>query len=108
MALEDTQNLVTSQEADLWHALGVAQLDADLRGRETFTGELDDHLYYVVGRRLEPCGRRAFVRERRGRWASLSERRGDWRRGRRGRGGGDVQMPLPGACMRPILALNTR
>ena len=67
VALQDTQDLVTSDEADLGDAVRVAEGDTDLRGSETLTGELDDVLDDILGRCLEPRRGSAAVREGRGR-----------------------------------------
>lgn len=66
LRLEDTQNLVSSHEADLGDTLRVTQLHADLRRCEASTCKLDDLLDYLFRRSLEPRRRRTLVRERAG------------------------------------------
>lgn len=42
--LQDTENLVASDVADLGNTVGVTEDDTDLRGGHTLTGELEDAL----------------------------------------------------------------
>lgn len=66
-ALEDTEDLVTSNETDLGDTLAVTELDTDLRGGHTLTGELDDLLNNLLGGGLEPRGGSATVGQSRAR-----------------------------------------
>lgn len=68
VGLEDTEDLVTSDEADLGDAVGVTEGDTDLGGSETLAGEFGDVVYDVLGGRLEPRRGSAAVGEGRGRW----------------------------------------
>ena len=52
--LEDTEDLVTSHEADLGDTVRITEGDTDLGGRETLARELGDVLDDVLGRGLEP------------------------------------------------------
>ena len=61
VALQDTQDLVTSDEANLGDPVRVTEGNADLRGRQTLTGELGDLVDDVLRARLEPRGGRATV-----------------------------------------------
>lgn len=65
LALEDTEDLVTSDETDLGNTLAVAELDTDLRGSETLARQLEDLLADVLGGGLQPRRRAAAVRQRR-------------------------------------------
>lgn len=65
LAPEDTENLVTSDVADLGDTLAVTKLSANLRRRHTLTRQLDNLLDDLLGRRLQPRGRRAAVRQSR-------------------------------------------
>ena len=67
MGLQDTEDLVTGQEADLGDTVRVTEGDTDLGRREALAGELDDVLDDVVGRRLEPGRGSAAVGEGGGR-----------------------------------------
>lgn len=67
MALEDTEDLVTSHEADLRNAMGVSEGNTDLGGGQTLAGELGDLLDDLLGGGLEPGGRSAAVGEGGGR-----------------------------------------
>lgn len=66
LRLEDTEDLVTSDETHLSDTLRVTKLDTDLRRRHTLTGELGDLLNNLLGRGLEPRGGSAAVRQSRG------------------------------------------
>lgn len=65
LSLQDTNNLVTRNEADLCNAAAVTQVCADLRRRHTLTGQLDNLLDNLLRRRLQPRRRAAAVRQRR-------------------------------------------
>ena len=66
LGLEDTEDLVTSDETNLGDTLGVTELDTDLRGGHTLTGELGDLLNNLLGGGLEPRRGGAAVRQSRG------------------------------------------
>lgn len=61
LRLEDTQNLVTSDEADLRNTVAVTELDTDLGGGNTLTSQFDDLFANLFRRRLEPRRRSAAV-----------------------------------------------
>jgi len=61
VALEDSQDLVASNALDLGNSMRITQDDADLRGRETLSGELADLVTKILRRDLEPRGRSAAV-----------------------------------------------
>ena len=61
VALQDTEDLVTGDEADLGDTVRVTEGDADLRGRQALAGELGDLVDDVLRARLEPRGGRAAV-----------------------------------------------
>ena len=67
VGLQDTEDLVTGQEADLGDTVRVTEGNTDLRGRQTLAGELADVLDDILRGRLEPRGRCAAVGEGRGR-----------------------------------------
>ena len=67
MGLEDTKDFVTSDEADLGDAVGVAKSDANLGGGETLPGKLDDVVDDVLWCCLEPRWGSAAVGQSRGR-----------------------------------------
>jgi len=67
LGLEDTENFVTSDEADLGDAVGVTEGDADLGRSETLPGEFDDVVDDILRCCLEPRGRSAAVGQGRGR-----------------------------------------
>lgn len=67
LGLEDTEDLVTSDEADLGDAVGVTEGNTDLRRGQTLAGELGDLLDDLLGGSLEPRRGRAAVREGGGR-----------------------------------------
>lgn len=66
VGLEDTQDLVAGDEADLRDTVRVTEDDTDLRRRETATGELEDLVANLLGGGLGPRRLRTTVRERRG------------------------------------------
>lgn len=66
VALENTENLVTSDGTDLGNAMEISENDTDLRGSQTLLGQLADLVNDFLGRGLEPRGRRATVGESRG------------------------------------------
>lgn len=61
VGLEDTEDLVTSNEADLGNSVGVTQDDTDLGGGGTTLGETADLLNDLVGSGLQPRGGSAAV-----------------------------------------------
>ena len=67
VALQDTQDLVTRDEADLGDAVRVAEGNTDLRGSETLASKLGDLLNNVLRGGLKPRRGSAAVREGRGR-----------------------------------------
>ena len=67
LGLQDTEDLVTGDEADLGDTVGVTELDTDLGGRQTLAGELDDLVGDILGGGLEPRRRSADVGKGRGR-----------------------------------------
>ena len=67
LGLEDTEDLVTSDEAHLRDTVRVAEHDTDLRGGETLARELHDVFDDILGRGLEPRRGCAAVRKGRGR-----------------------------------------
>ena len=66
VGLEDAQDLVARDGLDLRDAEAVAQGDADLRWGEALLGELADVVAHVLRLHLDPRGRLAAVRRRRG------------------------------------------
>jgi len=66
LRLEDTEDLVTSHETDLGDTLRVTELDTDLRGGHTLTGELDNLLDNLLGGGLEPRGGSSAIGQSRG------------------------------------------
>ena len=67
MGLQDTEDLVTSDEADLGDTVRVTKGNTDLRGRQTLAGELADVLDDILRGGLEPRRGSAPVGEGRGR-----------------------------------------
>lgn len=65
--LQDAQDLVSSDDADLGDAVGVTEGNTNLRGSGTLTGELADLVDDLGGSGLQPCWRVAAVGEGRGR-----------------------------------------
>jgi hypothetical protein len=65
--LENTEDLVASDESDLRDPVRVPEGDTDLGRREALAGELHDVLDDVFVRRLQPRRSVAPVRERGGR-----------------------------------------
>lgn len=98
VALEDTEDLVTSHEADLGNTVAVPQDDTDLGGSQALPGELHDVVHDVVGSGLEPRRGSATVGEsRRGctiYFSAIQHHEQHWH----------VQIPFPGACIRPMVA----
>lgn len=68
LGLEDTQDLVSGDEADLGDSVRVAEGDADLGGGQALASELGDLLDDLLGGSLEPRRGRAAVREGGGRY----------------------------------------
>jgi hypothetical protein len=54
MGLQDTEDLVTGDEAHLGDTVRVTEGNTDLRGCQTLTGELDDVLNDILRSGLEP------------------------------------------------------
>ena len=54
MGLQDTEDLVTSDESHLGDAVRITQGNTNLRGSETLTGQLGDVLNDIFVGRLEP------------------------------------------------------
>lgn len=52
--LQDTEDLVTGGDSDLWDTVGVSKDNTDLRRSVTLSGELDDLLDNGVGSHLLP------------------------------------------------------
>ena len=67
MGLEDTEDLVSGDKADLGDSRGITQGDTDLGGGQALAGELDDLVNNIVGGGLEPRRGRAAVGEGGGR-----------------------------------------
>jgi len=61
--LEDSEDLVTSDESDLGNSLRVSQLDTNLRWGETLSSELEDLIADLLGCGLEPRWGRSTVWE---------------------------------------------
>ena len=68
LGLEDTQDLVTGDEADLGDAVRVTEGDTDLGGGQALASELGDLLDDLFGGSLEPRRGSAAVREGGGRY----------------------------------------
>ena len=68
VGLQDTEDLVTGDETDLWDAVRVTEGNTDLGRCEALARQLADVVDDVLGRGLEPRRRRAAVREGRGRY----------------------------------------
>lgn len=64
VSLEDTENLVSGDEADLGDTVRVTENDTDLRRGETALGELEDLVGNVLGSGLGPRGLGATVWQR--------------------------------------------
>ena len=54
VGLQDTEDLVTREEAHLWDAVRVVEGDTDLGWCKALARQLADVVNNVVGRRLEP------------------------------------------------------
>lgn len=65
--LEDTEDLVTSNEAHLGNTVRVTEGNTDLRGGQALASELGNVLDDILGGGLEPGRRGAAVGEGRGR-----------------------------------------
>ena len=63
MGLEDTEDLVTRDEADLGDAVRVAEGDTDLGGGHALAREFGDVVNDVLRGRLQPRRGSAAVRE---------------------------------------------
>jgi hypothetical protein len=71
LRLENTEDLVTGDEADLGDTMRITEGDTDLRGRQTLAGKLDDLVNDIVVGGLEPRGRSPAVGESGGRWRRI-------------------------------------
>ena len=67
LGFEDTEDLVSGDEADLGDAVRVTELDTDLGGGHALASELDDLLNDLFRGGFEPLRGAAAVREGRGR-----------------------------------------
>lgn len=67
LGLEDTEDLVTSDEADLGNTMRVTESNTDLRGSKTLAGKLDDLVDDFFWGSLEPGRGSPAVRKGRGR-----------------------------------------
>jgi len=61
VGLEDADNLLTGDAADLGDAVGITENDTNLRGSESLLGQFADVVLDVLRGDLEPAGRGAFV-----------------------------------------------
>jgi hypothetical protein len=68
LRLEDTEDLVTGDEAHLGNTMRVTEGNTDLGGSETLAGQFDDVLDDFIRRSLEPRRRGSLVGKSRGRW----------------------------------------
>ena len=82
----------------------VPEGDTDLGGGKALTGELGDVLDHIIGGGLEPGRGSAAVREGRGRYQNKPRCLRPYLHMFPVKTQ-DVQMPFPGACMRPMIAL---
>ena len=98
---EDTENLVTSHKAHLRDTVRVTEGNTNLGRSETFAGELCDVLNDILRRSLEPWRWCTAVRECRGRYMDVKLESIGAKRNK------IIQMPLPGACMRPMIDLHS-
>lgn len=67
VGLQDSQDLVTSDNLGLGNSVGISQDNTDLRRSQTLSGVLDDLLNDVIGRQLEPSWGVSRVRSSGGR-----------------------------------------
>lgn len=67
VGLQDSQDLVTSDNLGLGNSVGISQDNTDLRRSQTLSGVLDDLLNDVVGGQLEPSWSVSRVRSSGGR-----------------------------------------
>ena len=67
VGLQDTEDLVTGDEADLGDTVRVTEGNTDLGGGETLASQLGDVIADILGGGLEPRRRSAAVREGGGR-----------------------------------------
>ena len=102
LGLQDTEDLVTGDEAHLRDTVRVTEGDTNLRRRQTLAGQLADVVDDILRGGLEPRRRSAAVGEGRGRYPTNNLRIGASMQPK----DGNIQMPFPGACMRPMLALH--
>ena len=63
LGLEDTEDLVTSDETDLGNSVTVSKDDTDLGRGHTLLGELEDLVLDILRGQLEPGGHSATVGE---------------------------------------------
>lgn len=74
VGLQDSQDLVTSDELDLGDTVRVSQDDTDLRGAQTSSGKLEDLVTDFLRGGLGPRGLRPSVRKSGGGWWTGSSR----------------------------------
>jgi len=67
--LEDSENLVTSNNLNLRDTVRISEDNTDLRWSCALLGEFADLVNNLLGGGLEPCGRSAGVWDGRGRYA---------------------------------------
>lgn len=67
VGLQDSQDLVTSDNFGLRNSVSISQDNTDLRRSQTLSGVLDDLLNDVIGRQLEPSWGVSRVRSSGGR-----------------------------------------
>jgi hypothetical protein len=101
MGLQDTKDLVTRNKSHLGNTVRVTKGNTDLRGSKTLASQLGNVFNNVFGSGLKPRRGRAAVGEGGGRCYSIMRQKGSSKNT-----GLNVQMPFPGACIRPMLALS--
>ena len=69
VGLQDTEDLVTSDEAHLWDTVRVAEGNTNLRGCQTLARQLRDVLDDILRRGLQPRRGSAAVGKGRGRYS---------------------------------------
>lgn len=67
VGLQDSQDLITSDNFGLRNSVSISQDNTDLRRSQTLSGVLDDLLNDVIGRQLEPSWGVSRVRSSGGR-----------------------------------------
>ena len=73
VGLQDTEDLVTSDETHLWDTVRVTEGYTDLGGGKTLPRQLGDVLDDILWSRLEPGRGSAAVGESGGRWTQRLE-----------------------------------